>query len=249
MKKCLLLCVMAVFLIILCSSIYATDITIPTTFGQNELKNFAKELGGALAYRQYQPAKPLGLTGFDVGIQVNANPIKSKDIWDKVMANDAPDMLPVPMVFVKKGLPLNIDLGIRGLPIPGTNITLMGGNLKYSILEGTVATPAVGISVDYSQVSGSDDFDLNVMTVNASVSKGFAIITPYAGVASDQINMKIKNDLLKNPPAGTGLKDEKASATRLFAGLKLSPLPLLAITAEVNMADVTSYGIALGVGF
>lgn len=111
-----------------------------------------------------------------------------------------------------------------------------------------MATPAVGVSLDYSQIKGSDDFDLNVMTVNASVSKGFTIVTPYAGVAIDQVNMKIKNDILKNPPVGTGLKDEKDQLTRIFAGVKLS-LGIIAFTGEVNMGATTSYGLAAGIGF
>ncbi len=246
MNKKVFMCFMVIILLGICIESFAADLVIPSTLGQDNLKKFTKELGGALAYRQYQPAKPLGLTGFDVGVQVHASPVKSKDVWDDIFSGttDAPSVLPVPMVYAKKGLPLNIDLGVRGVPIPGTDIKIMGANIKYSILEGTAVTPSVAVAVDYSQVSGSKDFDLNVMTVNASISKGFPIVTPYGGIAMDQANLKIKNDLLK-----AALKDEKATTSRMFAGVKISPLPLLALTVEANLGEITSYGAALSVGF
>ncbi|MBI5417048.1 hypothetical protein HZA55_03765 [Candidatus Poribacteria bacterium] len=254
MKKYLLIGTLLIFLVGLYSESYAKDLGFNTSLGftQDNVKTFAKELGGAIAYRQYQAAKPLGLTGFDLGLQVNISPIKNKDVWNKVYSyagtKDAPAVLPIPMIFVKKGLPFNIDLGVRGLPVPGTNLTIMGGNLKYSILEGTIATPAVGITVDYSQVKGSKDFDLNVLTANASISKGFGPLTPYGGIAMDQTDLKITNSTLKQLTTNP-LSNAKASGTRLFAGLRFALLPILAITGEVNMGEVTSYGLTAAVGF
>jgi len=83
-----------------------------------------------------------------------------------------------------KGLPLNFDIGAFYSSVPTTNIKFYGGELRYAILEGGVASPAVGIRGALTKLSGVSQLDLSTKSLDISISKGFAIFTPYAGVGT-----------------------------------------------------------------
>lgn len=84
---------------------------ILTNLNQPQFLKLSKELGLATAYKPAAPAKPLGLTGFDIGIGITMVDIEDEaSYWD--MATEyIPDYLPLPKLHVIKGLPFNVDIG------------------------------------------------------------------------------------------------------------------------------------------
>jgi hypothetical protein len=68
-----------------------------------------------------------------------------------VSGGDAPRTLAVPKLHVHKGLPFGIDVGAMYSAVPNTNIKLMGAEVRYALVEGGIATPAVGL-----RASGDD---------------------------------------------------------------------------------------------
>ena len=155
---------------------------------------------------------------------------------------DFPEMLPIPRLHVQKGLPFGIDLGAIYSSIPSTNISLWGGEVKWAFLKGSIATPAVALRGTYTKLNGVDNLDLNTMGYDISISKGFAILTPYAGVGQ----VKIESDP-KNIPF-TSLRTESITETKYFAGLRVS-LGLINMVAEADFAEVPAYSLKLGIGF
>ena len=137
----------------------AMDISIPDSATQNEFRDFVKEVGYALTFAPMAPAAPLHITGFDVSIEVVATDIDDDKKYWKTFIDDADvdAILPVPRIHVQKGLPRNIDIGAMYASVPDSNINLWGIEVKWAILEGTVATPALCVRGSYSTLSGVDD--------------------------------------------------------------------------------------------
>lgn len=247
MKKTLLSGMVAAALALTASPGVAADIGFFNGLEQGAFKSLSKEAGAALGYRNMAPAAPLGITGFDIGVEASAISInKNSTHWAAAFNNDAPSYLIIPKIRVRKGLPLGIDIGAMYSYVPGSNVKLYGAELSKSILEGGVTTPAVGIRATYTKLAGVNDLGLQTYGIDASVSKGFVIVTPYAGAGMMWINSTAKGNLKILAPT---LANENISVPRVFGGVLISPLPLLGITAEVEYAERPIYSLKAAVSF
>ncbi len=223
----------------------AADINFKSTFLQNGFESLTKDFGTAIGYKNLAPTENLGVTGFDVGLEMSATSIdKNSAHWQSAFGKDAPGYLVVPKLRVRKGLPLGIDVGAIYSYVPGSNIKLYGVELSKSIIEGGIATPAVGVRTTYTKLAGVNDLGLQTYGVDASVSKGFLMLTPYAGVGMLWIKSEAKGYLKT-----IGLSDVSTSIPRYFGGLKITPFPLFSVTAEAEYADTSVYSLKAAVNF
>lgn len=161
------------------------DINIGQLSGaQSAFKAFSEDMSSALSYKAIAPAEPLGITGFDIGLELSMTSMESSDEWLAAVGDgsDELDSLPVPKLHLHKGLPFGIDIGAVYTSIPTTNIKLFGGELRYSFVSGNVAIPAIAVRGTMTKVSGVDDLDFSTKGLELSVSKGFLMVTPYAGI-------------------------------------------------------------------
>jgi hypothetical protein len=205
---------------------------------QSEFKAFSQDLGATLSYKAVSPAEPLGITGFDIGLEVTGTKLNHSDIWDKASSGSAPSTVPVPKLHVIKGLPLNFDVGAVYTKIPTTNISLLGGELRYAILEGGVASPALAVRGTFTKLSGVNQLDFSTKGLELSVSKGFAMLTPYAGIGEVWVDSK--------PDASTGLTKESFQQTKYFVGANLN-LGLINFDLDYDNTDSTnSYTVKMG---
>lgn len=247
MKRSILCGVVAAALALAGSPAVAADIRFSAPISQDNFKTLSKEAGAAIGYRNLAPAAPLGITGFDIGGEVSAISInKNSTYWNAAFNSDAPSYLIIPKIRARKGLPFGIDVGAMYSYVPDSNIKLYGAELSKSILDGTMATPAVGVRATYSKLAGVNDLSLNTYGVDASVSKGFLFITPYAGAGMLWINSEAKGNLKTVAPA---LTKENNAVPRFFGGLVISPFPLLGITAEAEYAERPIYSLKAAISF
>jgi len=217
------------------------DISLDPALLQSEFNTLVEEFGTAVSYNPVSPAEPLGITGFEAGILVTMVDIDD-NIWSKAVSDaDAPSMLPVPRLMVRKGLPFGVDVGIAYTKVPGSNIKIIGGEIRKAILEGSAATPAVTILGHTSNLSGVDDVDISAYGVDVGISKGFTIFTPYAGIGQVWID--------GSENAGLGLADHDTSETRGYAGVRIGFMPLLNLVAQADFSVVNSYSLRLNLGF
>jgi hypothetical protein len=158
--------------------------TLNNLSSQAEFRTLSEDLGAALSYKPVTPAAPLGTTGFDLGIEVTQTDMsKSSALWSKITnGGSTVSKLYVPKLHVAKGLPFGIDVAAFYSKIPGSNISLVGGELRYAILSGGIAEPAIGIRGSFTRLSGVSQLSLNTKGLDISISKGFAMFTPYAGI-------------------------------------------------------------------
>lgn len=216
----------------------ADDIDALQTLVQTEFRNFSEDLGAALSYKALAPAEPTGITGFDIGVEVTATSLEHGDLYDKASSGGSVSTLPVPKLHLHKGLPFNIDVGVMYSSVPGTNITLTGGEIRWAFIEGGVAMPAVAVRATMSTLGGVDQLELDTQGVELSISKGFAMLTPYAGIGTVSVDSK--------PAASTGLKSESFSQDKVFAGLNMNfGLMNLALEGD-KTGDASTYGVKFG---
>ena len=213
---------------------------------QGDFKTLSREAGAAIGFKNTAPAEPLGITGFDAGVEVSAVNVESDSTyWHAAFNGDAPSYLLLPKLRVRKGLPFGIDVGAMYSYVPNSNIKLYGVEVSKAILDGTLATPALGIRGTYTRLAGVSDLDLQTAGIDASISKGILFLTPYAGAGAVWINSEAKGDLQAN----SNLETENIWQPRYFVGLKISPFPLVGITAEAEYQERPIYSLKAALSF
>lgn len=220
------------------------DLEILSGLANDTFKTVVHEAGTAIAYRGVAPGEPQGITGFDVGVEVSMVEIDTAK-WDSVLGNDAPSSLPVPRLHARKGLPFGLDVGLSYAAVPDSNISVLGAELQYAILDGGVALPALAVRGSYSTLQGVDDLDLSTMGLDLVLSKGILMFTPYAGIGVVQINGEYAGDV---SALKTSLKDQEFTDTRVFVGLQTS-LALLRLTVDAEFGESTVYTGKISIGF
>ncbi len=237
MKRSLsLLCVLGC----IAQPVWAANITKLGSLGQSDFKLFSEDLGSGLSYKAVTPAAPLGVTGFDLGLEVTSTKMQNTGLWSKV-TGDALNSMIVPKLHVFKGLPLNIDVGAFYSAIPSSNIKLYGGELRYAILEGGIAQPAVGIRGALTKMSGVSQLDLNTKSLDLSISKGFAMFTPFAGVGAVWVD--------STPNGIPTLTSESFHQNKFFAGGNLN-FGVANVAVEYDKTgSAPSYSAKLGFRF
>lgn len=172
------------------SSAVLLGIAAPAAAGEKE------NWGAILSYKPLMPAEPLGATGFDVGLDANYTSIK-KD-----------DNALITRVHLAKGLPFGLDVGAfygtGGRATGGdsmfdskaSQISMWGLEARYAIIPGDIVTPALSVRGAYTganielprvvengvTVQDRSDFDASTASIDVSISKGFTMLTPYAGL-------------------------------------------------------------------
>jgi len=213
----------------------ADDLDNLGSLTQSEFSGLSKDFLAASSYKAVAPAEPLGVTGFDIGVELSSTKMDHGAVWEKAGADSA--NLYMPKVHIHKGLPFNIDIGASLTAVPGSDIKVGGAEIKYALIEGGTATPAVSVRGAVTRLFGVNQLDADTRSLELTVSKGFLNMTPYGGVG------KVWGTL--TPHAGS-LTKESPSATKLFAGLNFS-LGFGNLAAEVDQTgDSKSVSVKLG---
>src|SRR3569833_2497600 len=63
------------------STAAADDLDRLQNLAQSQFRALSEDLGAALSYTPVNPAEPLGLIGFDVGLEVTATDIQADQAW------------------------------------------------------------------------------------------------------------------------------------------------------------------------
>lgn len=218
---------------------HAGDLSTLGTLTQSEFRLLSEDFGAAFSYKPLTPAAALGVTGFDLGVEVTGTDVsKSSGALSKAGASSsAMDTLLVPKLHVAKGLPMGIDLAAFVSNISAINASLVGGEIRYSLIDGGVAVPAVALRGAMTSLSGSGQLSLNTRSLDVSISKGFAMFTPYAGVGQVWVNSN---------PNVTGLSSESFTQGKFFGGANIN-FGLLNVALEADRTgSTTSWGLKMG---
>ena len=195
----------------------AYDLTTLGNLTQHEFRLLSEDLGGALSYKPITPTEALGVTGFDIGAALSGTQLKNAVLLSKA-ANGSTVRTTAPLLSLHadKGLPFNIDVGGSYTMVPSTNIKAFGGEVRWAFLPGTTLVPAVGIRLSGTKLTGVDQLDFSTYGADISVSKGFTIFTPYAGVGE----VFVKST--PNGAAAATLASEKFNQAKFYAGVNIN---------------------------
>jgi hypothetical protein len=227
--------------LILAVPAWAQDIDRIQVLTQQEFRLLSEDLGGALSYRPQIPTAPLGITGFDIGIAITGAKLNNEEIFERATSDDAPSTLPIPTLRAHKGLPLGFDMGLMYAQIPGSDIKYYGGELKYAFVSGNVALPAIGLRGSFTKVSGIEQIDFDTRSLDLSISKGFVVATPYAGIGRVWVN--------SDPKGTAGLRKEDFELDKFFLGVGLK-FGLFNLNLEGDRTgDVSAVSAKVGLRF
>ena len=229
----------AALLLALSTTVAADDFEFNPATTQQDFDAIVQDVTAALNFKALHPAETNGITGFGIAATASYTPTERGGAWRRASGSSV-DELGVIGLKAVKGLPLGFDVGAFFTAVPGTDARLFGGEVRYALLDGGVAKPAISIRAALTRMSGVDDFDFETRNLDISISKGFALITPYAGVGQVWGDAETKGNF------GTLVNDYDTQETRTFIGARLG-LGILDITPEYErIGDNESYNLLIG---
>ena len=228
--------------VLLCFSSAAGAETFSTldALNQSQFRDLSKNLTAATHYKGIAPAEPLGVLGFDVGLSVSATEVNS-EVFDIADGTDFDlSSIPLPRLSLQKGLPSGIDIGASLSGAPGTDIQVLGAEIRYAIMKGNVALPAISVRGSYSAVTGVDELEIDSTALELSISKGFVNFTPYAGAGIVRSN--------SDPVESENLDKESYTQKKAYVGLNINLGFNLAFEVD-RTGPYTSYSAKAGFRF
>jgi len=231
-------------LLLLAAQVNAADnIDSINNLAQAEFRSFSEDLSAAISYKAVVPAESMGITGFDVGVEASVTSLANKAEFNTACGGCGADQVIIPKLHLHKGLPFGMDVGFMMASVPSSNIRLTGAEFRYAIVEGGAAVPAVAARVTYSKLDGVDQLDMNTTGVELSISKGFAMVTPYAGIGQNWVSSTPKGT------AATVLDKEDYTQTKTYLGVNVN-LGLMNLAFETDKTgDSNTYSAKFGFRF
>jgi hypothetical protein len=223
-------------LLALTVSAHAADLSLNRPLTSNQFKALVEDVGALVSYRGQIPAEALGTTGFDIGVSMTSSRLQNMDQYRNVVDSNSTSFY-TGAVHVHKGLPLGFDIGGHFSQGLDTNVRHRGFELRYALLEGSATTPAIGLRASTTKLTNVDNLDIDTKGLDVSISKGFVMLTPYAGVGVVRVNGKTE-----------GLS-ETVNLNKVFVGVGLNLLTLNVNVEYDKTGDVPSYSAKLGLRF
>lgn len=233
--------VLSLALVFAASAVSAQDFSFTPAPAQADFESVSKDIIAVTSYKALGPAEAGGVTGFSAGVYGAYTKVNDKGAWQRLVGEKVGEVGVVGL-SARKGLPFGIDLGAMYSQVPGTDAKLYGGEVRWAPLPGGVATPAVAFRGTYVKLTGEDDLKADSQTVDVSVSKGFLMFTPYAGLGYVWGSVNPSDQF----PTLSTVEVNKA---RLFAGARIS-LGFLEITPEYEkLCDSNVFNLRASLGF
>jgi hypothetical protein len=215
----------------------AADFNAIGLLNQTEFRAFSEDVASAISYKGLIPAEGLGITGFDISVAATGTEVAHRAILSKAAGGaTVPKAVPVVGVRAVKGLPFDIDIGVVQMTLPDTNVRATGGELRWAFVGGSTVLPAVAVRVSGTSLSGVQQLKMRTLSGDISISKGFAFLTPYAGVGNVEV---------KSSAPGTSLRAETFRMNKGFVGVNLALVPFALGLEADKTGDATSYSVKL----
>jgi hypothetical protein len=209
-------------------------------FAQSDLEGLAEGIGDALTFPNLGTAAPTGLAGFEVLAAAGGPEVDTdSNWWHYVDASTAGGVLYGQRVIVRKGLPLNLDIGVQAGKVAGKSF--QGGEVRWAILEGGSVSPAIALRATYSKLSTAP-FECEVAEGQLFISKGFLVVSPYGGLGYRRVSARASF----GEPVGAHSVDLNHGTVTV--GARVTLFPFLHIVGEVRKSSKVSIFFGVGVG-
>jgi hypothetical protein len=203
---------------------------------QDEFRRMSADLGAAASYKGVTPATPLGLTGFDIGVEVSATKVENSQLFALAGAGSQSDLV-VPKLHIHKGLMAGLDIGAFVGGIPELGGALFGAELRYAFMDDTLTRPALAVRLSGTATNDLGGVKVRTGAVDLMLSKRFTAITPYVGVGAVRV---------VSEASGSALSRESFNDTRVFTGVNVN-LAVVNVALEAEkQGDNTTLSAKLG---
>lgn len=195
--------------------------------------------------------------GLDVGVRavITAIPDEFKDIVPDNVPNvkdplSGTDTVPFPFLHASLGLPGNLEITGKFFTVsvadkPNSNVTLLGGALKYGLLRGNAGLPAITLLGGYQTVLVPDDYafgNVSTFSLKGYISKGFVIATLYGGGGIDRTHLKL--DIPGFPDLN---KDYEVTYPTFTVGATITPFPFVKVNADYNHGELKNITVGAAI--
>lgn len=220
----------------------AGGFSFSTDFTPGDFRDLADAFGDAISFPNLGTAASTGVAGFDVIAAVGGPQVDTGAHWwrSAVDARTFGGVLTGYRGIVRKGLPWHLDVGAQVGRVAGEQF--WGGELRWGIWGGGILAPAAALRLAYSRLGGST-VALDVSEAQLVVSKGFAVVSPYA--AAGFRRTVAEADFGDPVPSRRQVDAERWTGV---VGAKFTLLPLLHVVAEARRGSTTSFFVGAGVG-
>jgi hypothetical protein len=146
------------------------------------------DLGAAARPGLGGPTATIGALGFTFGYQLAYTPVSERAAWDLASRGTAPDALVASEFFLRKGLPLSMELGVALAWLHAIDLQVASLELKWAFVEGLDGLPDLGARIHVSGLFGLRDITVVAAGADVTIGKRFGLggalrIAPYAGYA------------------------------------------------------------------
>lgn len=238
-RLCSGLCVVP--LVLTAGLAHAGGFSFGPQFTENDLKGLAGAIGDVVTFPNLGTAAATGLTGLEVLAAAGGPQVDTGSSWWRyVDGRTVGGVLYGHRVIVRKGLPLNLDVGAQFGQVAGERF--WGGEVRWAVLEGGTVSPALALRASYSQLTGAP-FDLDVAEAQLIISKGFLVVAPYGAIGYRRVFARAN---FGEPVAAAHSADSNRGT--LTAGVRVTLFPLVRLIGEVRQSSKTSFFFGVGVG-
>jgi len=208
---------------------------------QDQFELLMSNLAAATHYKGIAPAEPLGILGADVAFELSSTDT-SNDVFELAggSAADLSSTVIVPRLHAHKGLPFGFDVGAFLGAVADTDITIIGLEVRYALIQGGILTPALAVRASASRLQGTSDIELDNAALEITLSKGFLPFTPYVG-AGIVFSRGSVNGISE-------LDDVSFDQEKLFIGVNVNLGINFGVEAEIT-GEFTTFSAKTGIRF
>jgi hypothetical protein len=240
---------------------------VATETVQSGFSQVVSELGVAIANRPVHAVRTLGSAGSEFFVDVNATLIDlapnddgAPTGWD-LATRARNQVLPVPRVGVRKGLPGSVEVGAAASWVAVSQQGVLSGYARVAPLEGYEPWPDISLQVGYASLVGNPQMYLGALDVTATVGGTLPVgkeprkvtFSPFGGGGLILVHAHVRvddpsRDLLFDPDPSRPERAPTHTLGQIFAGFAVG-------TDKANFRFAASYapGVApsavMGVGF
>jgi hypothetical protein len=186
-------------------------------------------------YRAVGLPAPISTGSADVGFEISATRLTPPQAFR--LSSRTSGSTPYSQQ-VRKDLAFGFDIGASFETLPGSDMQLIAAQARYALVPHSMVLPTIGLRASYSTLNGSDWADVSTRGIDLSLSKGFSLVTPYAGIGSVWVD--------KDAYDGAAWSQERLHDDKYFVGANFNLRRVnLAVEAD-RTGDTTSYHAKFG---